>query len=237
MNLSIVIPAYNEERYLPRTLRALKGAMRPEDAELIVVDNQSTDRTREIAQSFGAMVVDESVRNIGRVRNAGAAASSGEVVVFIDADTIVRPGVFEQIVAAMNDPHCFGGSVAVVYERPRRRPWMKFVMWLWTVLGRLTKMRQGALQFCRRDVFDELNGYDQTIFVGEDIDFHWRMDKLARRRGSFTTFIEEPAVTTSSRRWEKMGLLAMLFYTHPVTIFTAWRIRSFWQHWYDDAIR
>ena len=236
MKLSIVIPAYNEEKYLPATLSALKAA-RIEDTELIVVDNKSNDATREIAESFGAQIVDDSVHNIGRVRNTGARNSSGEVVVFLDADTIVRPGVFEKIVVEMNDPGCFGGSVAVEYERPFRRRWMTFFMWLWTWLGKLTRMRQGAIQFYRRAVFNELGGFDETIYVGEDIELHWRLDKLARERGGFTAFIEEPPVTTSSRRWEKMGLVPMLFYTHPITIFLAWRVKSFWKHWYDEPIR
>lgn len=250
MLLSIIIPAYNEEDYLPTTLEALKRAM-PDGAEVIVVDNESTDRTREIAQEFGAKVVDESVHNIGKVRNTGVfyrdaekgdaatwrESGKREVVVFIDADTLVKPGVFEEIVREMSDEKCVGGSVAVEYERPFRRPWMSFFMWLWTFLGRWTKMRQGAIQFCRRDVFEELGGYDATIYVGEDIDFHWRLDKLAKKRGGHTAFVLEPAVTTSSRRWEKMGLVRMLFFTHPVTIFLAWRVRSFWKDWYEDAIR
>jgi glycosyltransferase involved in cell wall biosynthesis len=236
VKLSLVIPAYNEEKYLPRTMDALSAAL-VEGGEVIVVDNESTDTTRSIAESHGARIVNEHVRNIGKVRNTGAENATGEVVVFLDADTIVAPGVFEKIVEAMADQNCVGGSVAVQYEAPFRRPWMRFFMKVWTVLGRMTKMRQGALQFCRREAFEELNGYDETIYVGEDIDFHWRLDKLAGRRDGHTAFIESPAVTTSSRRWEKMGLLPMLFYTHPVTIFLAWRIKSVWKHWYENAIR
>jgi len=110
-------------------------------------------------------------------------------------------------------------------------------MKLWPLLGKLVKMRQGALQFCRQDVFQELGGYDTTIYVGEDIEFHWRLGKLARRTGRFTTFIEEPMVRTSSRRWDKMRLVRMIFFTHPVTIFLGWRIRSLWKDWYQNAIR
>jgi glycosyltransferase involved in cell wall biosynthesis len=238
VKLSVIIPAYNEENYLPRTLDELATALRSsDDSEVIVVDNESTDATRKIASSSGARVVDEHEHNIGKVRNTGEQSSHGAVIVFLDADTIVRPGLFEKILDVMSDPNCFGGSVAVEYEAPVRRPLMRFFMKLWPILGKFTNMRGGALQFCRREVFEELNGYDTTIYVGEDIDFHWRLDKLAGKRGGFTAFIESPPVLTSSRRWEKMGLLPMLFYTHPVTIFVAWRIRSFWKDWYENAIR
>jgi glycosyltransferase involved in cell wall biosynthesis len=238
VTLSIVIPAYNEENYLPRTLDALSAALRTiADNEIIVVDNGSTDTTPEIAASYGAKLVEEHERNIGTVRNTGEQGSHGAVIVFLDADTIVRPGLFEKIVEAMSDERCFGGSVAVEYEPPVRRPFIRFFMKLWPILGKFTKMRGGALQFCRRNIFEELKGYDTTIYVGEDIDFHWRLDKLARKRGGFTELIESPPVLTSSRRWEKMGLLSMLFYTHPITIFVAWRIRSVWKDWYENAIR
>lgn len=236
--LSIIIPAFNEEKLLPATLMAIKGALADfDDAEIIVVDNESTDKTRAIAESAGALVVTENIHNIAAVRNKGAKAANGDVLVFIDADTIVRPGLFEHIATAMSDEKCVGGSAAVEYEAPYRRIWMRFFMKLWTILGKLTRMRGGALQFCRRDVFDELGGYDTTIYVGEDIDFHWRLDKLANACGGHTAFIEKPKVVTSSRRWNEMGLLRMLFFTHPITIFLAWRRRNVWKDWYDRPIR
>jgi len=239
MKLSVVIPAYNEEKYLTETLEAVRLALGSiPEAEIIVVDNESTDATREIASAQGAKIVDEDEHNIGRVRNTGSLAAAGEVLVFLDADTLVVSGVFEKIIAAMSDPRCVGGSVAVEYEAPRRRQlFMRWFMRLWTFLGRLTKMRQGALQFCRFEVFRELGGYDTTIYVGEDIEFHWRLDKLAKKRGGFTAFVEEPVVQTSSRRWEKMGLTRMLFFTHPITIFLMWRVRPVWKDWYKNAIR
>src|SRR5262245_54297804 len=99
MNLSVIIPAYNEEKYLSGTLEAATVALLSmPDAEVIVVDNQSTDSTREIAESFGATIVDEAVHNIARVRNTGSVAATGEVLVFLDADTTVAPGVFERII-------------------------------------------------------------------------------------------------------------------------------------------
>ena len=236
--ISVIVPAYNEEKLLPATLAAINSALvGVAGRELIVVDNESTDKTREIAEAAGARVVTESVHNISRVRNAGAETATGDVLIFIDADTVVRQGVFEKIEDAMADPKCFGGSVAVEYEGPYTRSWMGFFVRLYIVLGKFTKMRQGALQYCRADIFRELSGYDETIYVGEDIEFHWRVDKLAKRRGGHTSFIEGPLVVTSSRRLNQMGLIRMLFFTHPITIFLAWRTRSFWKDWYERAIR
>lgn len=236
LKLSIIIPAFNEEKWLPATLAAIDDA-RIDDMDVIVVDNESTDMTREIATEHGAHIVDEPEHNIGKVRNTGASNTNADVLVFLDADTIVRPDMFEKIREVMSDPRCVGGAAEVIYEPIKGRPLVRFFMKLWPILGRFTRMRGGALQFCRAEPFRELGGYDPTIWVGEDIDFHWRLDKLAAKRGGFTTLIESPKVLTSSRRWQKMGFLRMIFFTHPVTIFLAWRMRAFWGDWYERIIR
>ena len=231
LKLSIIIPAFNEEKCLSATLEAVRAAA-VDGMEVIVVDNESTDATREIAERSGATVVDEHEHNIAKVRNAGAAKATGDVLVFLDADTIVEPQMFQTILDTMNDPECVGGAVEVIYDPIKGRPLVRFFMKLWPMLGRFTRIRGGALQYCRAEIFREVGGYDPTIWVGEDIDFHWRLDK----RGT-TRLIESPKVVTSSRRWQKMGFLRMIFFTHPVTIFLAWRVRSFWKDWYVDVIR
>ena len=236
MRLSIIIPAYNEERYLPATLDAINAAL-VDDAEVIVVDNASTDATRRIAEVHGARIIPETEHNIGKVRNTGAENASGDVLVFIDADSIVRPGIFEKVVEATSDERCLGGSAAVEFEPIDDRPFIRWQMKQYTVIGSLTKMQGGALQFCRSDVFRELGGFDTTIYVGEDINFHWRLARLARERDAHTSFIQEPKVLTSARRWNRMNLARLLFFTHPITVAFARRMPSFWKDWYGDTIR
>src|SRR5688500_11768592 len=92
MKISVVVPAYNEEKLLPASLRAMNAARaafheRGWESELIVCDNNSTDRTREVAEAEGAKVVFEPVNQISRARNCGAGAASGEWLLFIDADS------------------------------------------------------------------------------------------------------------------------------------------------------
>src|SRR5437879_4759839 len=91
MLLSVVVPVFNEESYLPETLSHLHRAisMCRSTVGLIVIDNASVDRTSQVAQSFGATVAHETTHNISRVRNTGADVASGDVLVFVDADTIV----------------------------------------------------------------------------------------------------------------------------------------------------
>ena len=86
--LSVVVPAFNEEKVLPRSLAAIRTALAAfDDAELIVCDNNSTDRTAAIAREAGAQVVFEHVNQISRARNAGARAARGDWLLFVDADS------------------------------------------------------------------------------------------------------------------------------------------------------
>lgn len=237
MKLSVVITAYNEEKCLPATLDSVAAEIeRIGGAELIVVDNESTDRTAAIAVEYGAVVHNETEHNIARVRNRGAGRATGDVLMFIDADTRVKPGLFTRIADEMNDTACLGGAVAVSYDEPMPRLtelYVKFCL----IIGRLMRIRNGAAQFCRRDAFDELGGYDETIFVGEDIDFQFRLERLARTRGDRTAFISDLPVITSARRFVHFGLARTVFYSHPLTLLLACRYRRLWRSWYENAVR
>ena len=237
MKLSVIIPAYNEEAVLPTTLEAIKNGLARFTApsELIVVDNGSHDRTRLIAQEFG-VVVTETEHNIGKVRNTGARHASGDVLIFIDADTLVPGTLFQKIADIMNDETCFGGAFAVEYGRFERW-WMRIYMMGWRFWGKFFNMAQGAAQFYRSSVFDAVGGYDETIYMGEDIEFYWRVSKFARQNGGHLRLIDDPKVLTSTRRFDKKSILRTLLLTHPVFIRLAWRKRLFWKDWYDEPVR
>ena len=116
--LSVVIPAFNEELYLPETLSRLRDAISACTCgvEIVVVDNQSGDRTADVARSFGATVIQEAVHNVARVRNAGANVARGDVLVFVDADTAVPRRFLERIAEAMTDSACMGGTADIVHS-------------------------------------------------------------------------------------------------------------------------
>lgn len=238
MKISVIIPAYNEELRLPRTLAHINKALAVVawPSEVIVVDNDSQDRTRQVAESFRARLCLEKEHNIAAVRNAGAKNATGNVFIFIDADTLVPETLFQKIVAVLADEKCFGGAVAVEYEEPQRR-WMRYYICGWKFWGRAFNMAQGATQFCRKSPFQELEGYNETISVGEDIEFYWRLSKLARRRKGSVYFIEQPTVSTSSRRFDKMSVWKTLLLTHPMVILLTWRKKSVWKDWYENVVR
>ena len=238
MKLSVIVPAHNEEKLLPETLRRIKAAMSycASVSELIVVDNLSTDSTARIAAEAGAKIIDEQMRNIGAVRNAGAAAAVGDVLVFIDADTLVPETLFSKLVEVLGDANCLGGSVAVRYGRFERW-WMNQYAKGWAFWGNVFNMRQGAAQFCRRDAFEATGGYDETVYLGEDIEFYWKLEKYARETGGHVKFIDEPKVTTSTRRFDKMSVFKTLVLTHPVYILINRKRATAWKDWYERAVR
>jgi glycosyltransferase involved in cell wall biosynthesis len=238
MKVSVIIPAYNEEQCLPETLERIGKALSVAacSSEIIVVDNDSQDGTKRVAEVSGAQVFKETEHNISKVRNTGAKHSTGDVLIFIDADTLVPSALFQKITAVLEDEQCFGGAVAVEYEDFARK-WMKFYLRGWKFWGAFFNMKQGAAQFCRKSVFAEVGGYDRTIFMGEDVEFYWRLSRFARRNKGYLYFVERPQVITSARRFDKMGLWKTFLLTHPLFIRLAWRRKSFWKDWYEKAVR
>ncbi len=236
--ISIIVPAYNEENCLPETLKRINQALSVLTcpSEVIVVDNESEDGTKQIAESFGARVFPEKEHNISRVRNTGARNSGGDVLVFVDADTMISELLLQEIVAKMNDEKCFGGAVSVAYETSQRR-WIKFYLLGWKFWEKVVNAKQGATQFCRREAFTEVGGYNESIYLGEDVEFYWRLSKLAKRKQGFLFFIENLKVTTSARRFDKMSWWKTILLTNPLLIRLAWKRKGFWKDWYEKAVR
>ncbi len=241
MNLSVIIPAFNEAGYLPSTLDSIRRASEHLQSqtdvgvEVIVVDNNSTDDTAAIAESMGATVVGEPVQGIGSARNRGASAAEGDVLVFVDADVTVPVTLLEVVHEVMSDPDCIGGGVDVEY-RPRR-PVIRVYLRCWRQLARLTGMVQGATQFCRGSAFEAVGAYDENVWIGEDVDFLWSLRKRARETGQHVHVVHSPRVLPSTRRFDKMPVWRVLLFTNPLFIALFRRWKAPWADWYKRPVR
>ncbi len=240
--LSVIVPAFNEAEALPETLAAINRARSHAEvtcgceAELLVVDNASTDATAQVAEGAGAAVVTEPVRNVARARNVGAAVAGGDVLVFVDADTWLPAKTFEQVARAMEEPRCVGGALDLVH-RPRSRLLRAYLAG-WRLLGLALGMSQGATQFCRRDRFEALGGYDERQWMGEDVEFQWRLKRLARRTGDTHRVIRQCRAVPSPRRFDQWPLWRTLVWTNPVLVTIFARSSRFWRKgWYDAPPR
>jgi glycosyltransferase involved in cell wall biosynthesis len=236
MSISVIVPAYNEEKYLGEALKSIQRAkefLLKKDAvpiEIIVVDNESTDSTSDIALSSGASVVKETKHNVARVRNAGASFAKGKVLVFIDADTIVPDELLWRINEVMASPSCFGGAVDTDYRAAKTL--VNIYLQLWRILGKVTGMAQGATQFCRREVYASMLGYDEALYMGEDIDFYWRLKQFAKRQNAHVCFIEDIQVAPSTRRFDQWSFWRTLICTNPFYVLAFRRKERAWRAWY-----
>jgi len=241
ISISVIIPAYNEEKYLGETLKSIEKAAEflnekhSAKTEVIVVDNASTDSTSAIALSFGVGIVLETKHNVAAVRNAGSHSAKGDVLVFVDADTTVPEELLWRISECLVSPMCFGGAVDTDY-RPAKAS-VRVYLQLWRIFGKLAGMAQGATQFCRREVYASLQGYDESLYMGEDVDFYWRMKKLAKREGGHVCFIEDIRVVPSTRRFDQWSFWRTLIRTNPFYVLAFRRRSRAWRDWYSDILR
>ncbi len=240
-SVSVIVPAFDEERSIAKTLDHLCAAGRllsvhaDAPVQILLVDNASTDRTATIARDRGVTVIDEAEHNIAKVRNAGARAAEHDVLVFVDADTLVPSQSLLRIGQAMSDSACLGGAIDNTYDA--RRPIIRAYLTFWRMVGILGGMAQGACHFCRREAFTELGGYDETLYMGEDVDFFWRLRAAARKRGLRTCFIRDLQVATSARRFDTWPLWRTLVFTNPIVALALRRRRSPWAGWYEKPPR
>lgn len=203
MKLSVVVPAYNEERLLAGALAAIRGALRALDeagweSELIVCDNNSTDRTAEIARAAGATVVFEPVNQIARARNAGAARASGDWLLFVDADSYPDPELFDEMLQAMRSGRCIGGGATVTLETGDLV--VRLAVGAWNALSRASRWAAGAFLFCEAAAFRALGGFSEALYASEEIDLSRRLKRQARRRGLRFVILHRHPLRTSGRK-------------------------------------
>jgi glycosyltransferase involved in cell wall biosynthesis len=239
MRISVIIPAYNEERYLAQTMvrvldagKHFQNTGQDNSIEIIVVDNDSDDRTAELAAQFGCRVVEEKEHSIGKVRNTGAREATGDVLMFIDADTLVPVDLFARIARKLEDPHCIGGAVDVCYKPSKRL--IRYYLLAWRLLGLLAGMAQGAAQFCRQPDFQEMGGYDESLYMGEDVHFYWTMRRWARQRSGYVTYIDDVSVIPSCRRFDQWPGWKTVLMTNPILVYLFRRTKKAWPGWYLD---
>ncbi|OGL72240.1 hypothetical protein A3D69_02280 [Candidatus Uhrbacteria bacterium RIFCSPHIGHO2_02_FULL_54_11] len=198
--LSVVIPTYNEESVLPVLLDAI-SRQTLQAREVMVADANSTDRTREIARGFGALIVEGGLPAVGR--NRGAKRASGESIVFLDADAVLPDeGFFARSLTEMDTRDLVIACPDITATKGIRA---RMFFWIYTRFSRLTIRRNphaiGTCIFVRRDIHEAIGGWDEGIFYAEDNDYGRRAAKL----GTFGYLNE--VVKTPPRRFERDGYL------------------------------
>ncbi|MGB5161521.1 MAG: glycosyltransferase [Thermoanaerobaculia bacterium] len=240
---SLVIPAYNEEGYLPRLLDTVDIARSTyrggsNSIEVIVADNGSTDATGEIAKQRGCVVAQVTNRRIASVRNGGAAVAKGDVLAFVDADMRIHPETFNAIEDSLATGTVVAGATGVRLERWSvgiAATYAVMVPWVWVL-----KMDTGVV-FCLSEDFAAIGGYDERRYFGEDVQLLVDLRRLGRDRGQRLARVRSAKALGSMRKFDHYGdwhYFTMIFglvpalFRPPETIDD--RIR---EYWYGDGNR
>lgn len=180
--VSIIIPTYNEEKYLHACLSSILDINYPKDGvEIIVVDNGSTDKTVDIAMDFGAKILEDSSKNVSGLRNLGAEKATGEVLAFVDADCIVSKDWLTKAAIYFNNINIVAwGSPPVL---PEKQTWVQKTWFL-------IRYKEDNVQdvdwletmnlFVRKEQFLAISGFNENLITCEDVDFSYRIRKHGR---------------------------------------------------------
>ena len=231
---SIIIPAYNEEKYIGDTLFAVTQAMKTLDAagEIIVVDNNSSDRTARIARKHGARVVYEPVNQISRARNTGARMAKGRYFIFLDADTSLTPTILRNALNNLSQNRCCGGGGVVKMDTPMgyvARNALNAWNWFSVRFG----IAAGCFIYCLKEGFEAVNGFSENVYASEEIWFSRKLHAWGKKRGMDFRIISTPPITTSGRKLEWFSPFQLIVPALVLTLFPfLLRFRSFCSHWY-----
>ena len=221
MKLSIVIPAFNEQRFLPRCLASIDAARAELGAacetaglalEVVVCDNNSTDATAELARAAGARVVFEPVNQISRARNAAARAARGDWLLFIDADSRLHAATLAEMLRAARSGRFVGGGARVQLDGA---PWWgRCCVAVWNGISRTCNWAAGSFLFCRADVFQQLGGFSEEYYAAEELELSSRLKRWGRSQGLRFVILRGQPHVSSGRKFELYSTREIL--THVI---------------------
>ena len=202
-SISVIIPAHNEEAYVARCLHSIKTAAKyyRGSVETIVVCNRCTDRTADIAKSLGAKVILNDDRCIGKVRNAGIHAASGDIIVTIDCDNRMTKGTFREIAALLHSGHYIGGGAPIRFERYSAALYCNDLMCR-AAFG-ITGLYCGIF-WARRSTFLAIGGFSELKAM-EDAATAKALKAYGKQHGKAYTTLRRNHLINSTRKYDDMG--------------------------------
>ena len=211
VKFSVVVPTYNEAEYLDETLRALRNQT-IENFEIIVKDGLSRDQTVKVAKQLADKVISNHDRSIGDARNQGAHYAQGEVLVFVDADSLLPPETLERFKELLNEENVVGGSCRKIPANGSflEKFFYEFIN-LSTYISSLLCLggAHGNCMVIKKRVFQQIGGFNPKIIVAEEQDLMRKASKFGRIVFLLDTFVfENPR---RLRKWGKLRLYKAWF--------------------------
>lgn len=237
--VTVIIPAFNEADYIRPTLQALFEAVGNYEAgggraEVIVVDNASTDATAAAASTFPVRIVREEKRQIAAARNRGAAEARGRHFVFLDADSHPSPNALVRIGGLLSTGKYAGGGVRILPEK-----WTLGTLWMMPLVPILQVFYgvSGGMIFCTREAFEAVGGFDESFYATEDLDFVLRLKDWALRNALAFGNLADVQIRTSMRKLAKAPLADFLIFPLYLLDKGSVKRRENCSLWYDGAHR
>jgi len=203
VKISVIVPAYNEEKLLGASLTEIKTAAaafaaRGWEFELVVCDNNSTDRTADIARAAGAQVIFEPVNQIARARNVGASIATGDWFIFVDADSHPSAELFADVAERIVGGRCLAGGSTVRLDTSQRLACAAAA--LWNGISRLGGWLAGAFIFVEAAAFKSVGGFSHELFAAEELDLSRRLKIFAKPQGKKVVVLHRHPLKTSARK-------------------------------------
>lgn len=218
--ISIITPAHNEEKFIEKSLCSVLVAAKEitEPVEHIVVLNRCTDKTGEIAERLGAIVIIEGSKNLSRIRNKGVEASKGNIVVTLDADSQMTSNMLVEVKRMLDSGKFIGGGVKILPERLSLGIIFSlavvapFVLW--------HGVSAGMFWYLKKD-FDAIGGFDENMACVEDIDFGKRLKRYGKNSGKRYYKISKAHIVTSCRKFDQFG--DWYFFKNPMVVYRVFK--------------
>jgi len=214
MDFSFIIPAYNEEELLPKTLVVVNSILdeisNDYSGEVIVVDNNSDDKTADIAKKHGAKVVFEPDNCIAKARNAGAKLAKGRFLIFVDADTIPNTELIQKSLELLSSGKVCGGGAKIRFDKEITLFGKLALMW-WETVTSIIPLAAGSYVYCLAEAFRDIGGFYEKVYASEEINFSHKLKKWGRKHKMRFAILKE-SVRTSARKLEWYSSAHMFFY-------------------------
>lgn len=210
-SFTVVIPAHNEEKYIGKCLRSIRNAAKyaaPDSVEIIVVANRCTDRTADIAAHYGAKVLVNDDKCIAAIRNTGVRAAQGEIVVTIDADSMMTKHALAEIRTMLQSGKYVGGGTNLKFDRMSLGiavSALYIAVHLLPVMLKNGGFLSGAMFWFYKKDFTAVGGFDESLVSLEDMDFAQRLKAHGKRSGRKYGTLKRSYILTSSRKFDEFG--------------------------------
>ena len=235
-DFSFIIPAYNEEALLGATLANLISII--DDigdefsGEIIVVDNNSSDNTADIAKQYNVEVVYEPDNCIAKARNAGAKFAKGRFFIFVDADTTPDVKLILKTLNLLESGKICGGGARVKFDIERLPLFAELVLIWWETVTFFIPLAAGSFLFCLADAWEDVGGFYEKLYASEEVNFSFKLKRWGRKNKKKFILLKDSVITSARKmKWyapAHMFLFVMINCFFPFLV----RSRKFCYMWY-----